>query len=203
MRSILDAFTIFPFAIVLSLALGEAFKLVVSEDGQQFIAWQKLYALASFLLLILPFYQGMNRYLLITYGEQAPAPKPDAVFLVIDGTSFMLESALFFVMSRTLGIDKWQRFYWVVFTLLAVDSAWGATVLMHATPPASEVIKAWLTLNIGTAVFILVFIGCGRYRIGAEQPPLLKLHVLASVGTFAMLVRTIWDYKISWGFYFH
>lgn len=193
-RSILDAFTIFPFAIVLSLALGEAFKLVVSEDGPQFIAWQKLYALASFLLLILPFYQGMNRYLLITYGEQAPTPKPDSVFLIIDGVSFMIESALFFAMSRTLGIDKWQRFYWIVFTLLVVDSAWGSTVWMHATPPASEVIAAWLILNAVTAIFIFLFIIFG--------PCLRKLHVLAALGTFAMLVRTVRDYWISWDFYF-
>jgi hypothetical protein len=195
MRSILDAFTIFPFAIVLALALGEAFKLVVHEDGPQFIAWQKLYALASFLLLILPFYQGMNRYLLITYGEQAPTPKPDAVFLIIDGASFMIESALFFAMSRTLGIDKWRRFYWVVFTLLVVDSVWGATVMMHATSPASEVIARWLKLNVVTAIFILLFIIFGRrFR---------KLHLLAALGTFAMLVRTVCDYRISWDFYFH
>ena len=91
MRSILDAFTIFPFAIVLALALGEAFKLVVSEEGTEFIAWTKLYALAIFLLLIRPFYQGMNRYLLMTYGEQAPTPRPHSVFLIIDGVAFMTE----------------------------------------------------------------------------------------------------------------
>lgn len=67
-KTVLETFTIFPFSIVLALALGEAFKQCVSERENGAIQWDRMLALLTFLLLILPFYQGMNRYLLQTYG---------------------------------------------------------------------------------------------------------------------------------------
>jgi hypothetical protein len=193
-RSILDAFTIFPFAIVLALALAESFKFVMVEEKSRFILWPKLYALASFLLLILPFYQGMNRYLLVTYGEQAELTRPHSVFLIIDGCVFMTQSALFFAMSRTLGVEVWKRFYWVVFTLLMLDSAWGLTVRMHAHSADTPLIPPWMWLNIVTGAFILLLIGYGRL--------LRSPHLPAAIGTLAMLLRTAVDYAISWNYYF-
>lgn len=191
-RSIIDAFTIFPFAIVLALALGEAFKTVITEG--EFIHWNRLYSLASFLLLILPFYQGMNRYLLLTYGVGAKLPTPDPRFLIIDGASFMMESALFFVMSRTLKLEEWWRFYLVVLVLLIIDSAWGWTTLLHASPETVEVTKRWIKLNVGTALSIIILVPIGiRF---------FNKHLSASIMTAAMLLRTILDYFNSWDFYF-
>jgi hypothetical protein len=191
-RSILDAFTIFPFAIVLSLALGEAFKTVISEE--RFIECKKLYALGSFLFLILPFYQGMNRYLLATYGLQAPTGGPPGAFLIGDGAAFMLESALFFVMSRTLSIERWQQFYWVVFALLIVDSAWGLSAMQHAPDKTVEVIKSWIALNVVTDIVILLLVAfCSRFK---------NVQVTSAIATLMMLGRTIIDYRISWDFYF-
>jgi hypothetical protein len=195
-RSILDAFTIFPFAIVLSLALGEAFKTVVSED--HFIYWKKLYALLSFLFLILPFYQGMNRYLLATYGVRATA-LPPAGFLIVDGTAFMFESALFFAMSRTLAIEKWQQFYWLVVALLSVDSLWGLTVPLHANPGTALVIGHWVELNmIALIILLAALVLVSAYDANADT----HVHYLAALGTFGMLVRTVIDYWLSWDFYF-
>jgi len=58
------------FAIVLALALAEAFKQSVSdkveEADHEVIFWRKVPALCSFLLLIIPFYQGMSRYFFVT-----------------------------------------------------------------------------------------------------------------------------------------
>ena len=92
-RSIIDAFSIFPFAIVLALALGEAFKTVVTEE--HFIYWDRLPSLASFLFLILPFYQGMNKYLLLNYAAGAQVPAHYALYVLIDGASFMGEALCF------------------------------------------------------------------------------------------------------------
>lgn len=122
---------------MLALALGEAFKTVVIEG--EFIHWNRLYSLGSFLLLILPFYQGMNRYLLVTYGVGGSLPQPYAPFLIIDGAAFMVESALFFVLSRTLRLEEWQKFYWVVFVLLVFDSLWGITIHLHSNTEANAV----------------------------------------------------------------
>jgi hypothetical protein len=185
-RSILDLFTIFPFSIVLALALVEAFKTVVEEG--KFIHWDRLYSLGSFLLLILPFYQGMNRYLLVTYGDAASLPTPYAPFLV--SAAFMVESALFFVLSRTLRSEEWQHFYWVVFVLLVIDSLWW---FLHAPPEAT--IQSWMILNLVTSIFILLLV-----LLGPRLP--YQPHLPAAIGTAAMLVRTIIDYLISWSFYF-
>ena len=191
-RSILDAFTIFPFAIVLAMALGEAFKHTVPDKDEVFVTWTKLYALAAFLFLILPFYQGMNKYLLVTYGELAKSPRPQAYFLVIDGIAFMIESALFFVMSRTLALANWRHFAWVVFTLLTVDSFWGLTVRLHAGGEA--VIQGWTFLNLVTSICLLILIILG--------PRLRSAHTPAAILAVGMLVRTIVDYMLSWQFYF-
>ena len=158
-RSILDLFTIFPFSIVLALALVEAFKTVVEEG--KFIHWDRLYSLGSFLLLILPFYQGMNRYLLVTYGDAASLPTPYAPFLV--SAAFMVESALFFVLSRTLRSEEWQHFYWVVFVLLVIDSLWW---FLHAPPEAT--IQSWMILNLVTSIFILLLVLLGRGPINLQ-----------------------------------
>jgi nucleoside 2-deoxyribosyltransferase len=194
-RSILDAFTIFPFAIVLALALSEAFKMVISEKTtEKYIEPGKLYALASFLLLILPFYQGMNKYLLITYGEFAEGPKPNSVFLIVDGVAFMLESAIFFAMSRTLGLEHWTRFYWVVFGLLTVDSIWGASVFLHSNDTAATVVEHWTLLNVVTISLLVLLVTLGKN--------IQNKHIPAALGMAGMLVRTIIDYAISWNFYF-
>jgi hypothetical protein len=95
----------------------------------------------------------MNRYLLLTYGEHAALPRPHSIFLIIDGSVFVIQSALFFAMTRTLGVEAWKRFYWVVFTLLMVDSAWGLTVRMHDHTADTPLIPPWMWLNIVTGGF--------------------------------------------------
>lgn len=190
-KTILETFTIFPFSIVLALALGEAFKQYVSDHGS--MQWDRSLALITFLLLILPFYQGMNRYLLQTYGGPAAASNQAAVFLIIDGVAFMAESALFFAMSRNLPNSRWVYFYWIVLALLAVDTIWGISALQHASNCASVAIWSWIRLNAGTCIFLLLLIGVGRKFSDLS---------VASVGAAAMLARTIGDYIISWDFYF-
>jgi hypothetical protein len=195
-RSILDLVTTFPWAIVLVLALGEAFKTVVEEG--KFIHWDRLYSLGSFLLLILPFYQGMNRYLLVAYGDAATLPIPHAPFLV--SAAFMVESALFFVLSRTLRSKEWQHFYWVVLVLLVTDSLWWSispySSAARITLLSGRVfVDNWTILNLVTSIFILVLV-----LLGPRLP--YQPHLPAAIGTAAMLVRTIIDYWVSWSLFF-
>jgi hypothetical protein len=192
-RSIIDAYSIFPFAIVLALALGEAFKTVATEEN--FVYWDRLPSLASFLLLILPFYQGMNKYLLLNYGAGVQAPAHYARFVLIDGASFMGEAALFFVMSRTLAMNHWRRFYSVVTLLLVLDCVWGRSVQSHATPQDAQVIAGWISLNIKTIAGLLIMIGVGCWRPGNDILPM-------AIGPIGMFIRTYFDYVNSWDFYF-
>jgi hypothetical protein len=194
-KSILETFTIFPFSIVLALALGEAFKQYVKDnDGN--IQWDRTLGLITFLLLILPFYQGMNRYLLQTYGVAAAPSHPwPAVRFVLDGAAFLIESAVFFAMSRNLVNNRWRYFYSIVLVLLLVDSCWGLSALAYASPGASVAIESWIKLNVGFSIFLVLLIWLGKKWDWDDL-------AVAVIGAIAMLGRTICDYVISWDFYF-
>ncbi len=195
-KTVLETYTIFPFAIVLALALGEAFKQAVAEHRPGTatggdIQWDRLPALFTFLFLILPFYQGMNRFLLLNYGGE-PASKHhySATGLILDGAAFMIESAVFFAMSRNLANSRWRYLYGIVLFLLLIDSCWGLTVLARTHSPT---VLGWVSLNFVFAVVLAPLIW---------QGPKFSDGVVAIIGTVAMLVRTIIDYWISWNFYF-
>jgi hypothetical protein len=73
-------------AIVLALALGEAFKQCVHDKKvgkEQVVRWHSLPSLVSFLALIIPFFHGMNRGFYLT--NTAPRIQPQANWLMIDG----------------------------------------------------------------------------------------------------------------------
>ncbi len=181
------------FVIVLALALAEAFRQSVSDKVQepehQVIFWPKLPALCSFLLLIIPFYQGMSRYFFVTYADLSKLPEPYSIYLMIDTTFFLAESALFFVMSRTLAMEKWAYFYGTVLALLYVDSIWGLVTSLHGAP-----IGTWSVLNLvfGGAITALLL------RFWATK----NFFVPAFLGLAAMFVRTLLDYYLTWSFYF-
>jgi uncharacterized membrane protein len=198
-KTVLETFTIFPFSIVLALALGEAFKQAVADHrpgattGGE-IQWDRLPALLTFLLLVLPFYQGMNRYLLLTYGgEPAAQHHYSTISLIIDGASFMVESAVFFAMSRNLANSRWQYFYLIVLFLLVVDTLWGLSTHLHPHDQTTPVLKSWMVLNLVFAVIVALLIRFGRGLTDAQT---------AIVGTVAMFIRTVIDYVLSWDFYF-
>jgi len=198
-KTVLETFTIFPFSIVLALALGEALKQCVTErEGTQGfevgdIRWDRVLALVTFLSLILPFYQGMNRYLLHTYGGAA-SQNISAGFLIIDGIAFMAESALFFVMSRNLSENRWRYFYQTVLALLLVDSGWGFSAIQHANDQGVSTIWKWIALNVVTSILLFVMIKYGKQ--------FLDQHRIAILGACGMIARTVVDYFISWDFYF-
>jgi hypothetical protein len=129
------------YTIVLALALSEAFKEFVAGDKDIF--WNRFWALVGVLLLVFPFFHGMSRYLYTTYLAPGTAPPNFAPFLMTDGIAFMLMSACFFVMSRSLSPDRWQRYYAALAFLLIVDSNWIAFAMWRGAP-----VKTWLILNV-------------------------------------------------------
>lgn len=142
------------FTVVMGLALGESFKQFVAEravsEDDRTIHWDRFPALLSFLFLILPFFQGMSRYLYVTYGDVYKMPRPYSAFLMFDGIVFISEAALFFVVSRALSGAQWRRYYLCVLTLLLIDTVWiMASTYLHSSP-----IERWMFLNMGFAVVI-------------------------------------------------
>ena len=198
-KTVLETFTIFPFSIVLALALGEAFKQAVAEHRPGTttggdIQWDRLPALLTFLVLMLPFYQGMNRYLLLTYGGMpASQHQYSTVALIIDGVAFMVESAVFFAMSRNLANSRWRYFYFIVLFLLLADTLWGLSTHLHPINNTAPVLQNWMTLNLIFSVVVVLLIAFGQRLSDAKT---------AIIGTLIMFARTVFDYWISWDFYF-
>lgn len=189
-KDVIDAVSFFQraFTIVLALALGEAFKQFVTDKEEKGMQWDRLPALLTFLFMVFPFFHGMNRYFFRTYLNPTPS-KSYAVYLLFDGIMFMTESALFFVMSRSLAGIQWRRYFIALLLLLAVDTGWGSVELSQ-TPD----ITYWLTLNIALAVILGIVMS---YFWSKENPAVPS--VVAAVATFT---TTAISYFLSWNFYF-
>lgn len=191
------------FTIVLALAFGESFKQFVAESplpppggspsglGPPAIHWDRIGPLLILLLFLLPFFQGMNRYFFVTYGDASALPRPYAVSLIVDGLFFSLEAALFFVMSRSLSPQRWRRFFASVLALLTADSLWAwIAIAWHNSP-----VEPWLILNVISGIATLVLLGLCRSE--KELRPFVT-----AIAVVAALVRTVVDYNAMWSFYF-
>jgi hypothetical protein len=180
------------YTIVLALAIGEAFKQFVAdahrEPQKRRIHWNQLLALVAFLVLVIPFFQGMSRHFYVTYFQE-PFPSPYSVWLFVDCIAFTIEGSLFFVLSRSLPAVQWKRFYTTVILLLALDGTWGLIVHGHN----AETIQAWLILDgVFLVVFGLVLLTCWKRNE----------FVGATIGMLIAIIRTVLDYTWLWQFYF-
>jgi len=186
------------YTIILALAIGEAFKQFVVDRGQKpeerHVQWDRLPALLSFLLLVVPFYHGILRYFFDAYG-QPPLPTPYWVWLSLDCFAFAVEAILFFVLSRSLSFLQWRTFYGTVIILLAFDFLW-VLVVWVAHPPT---IVSWLYLDIvallGISIVFLVFRGRSLDTTGWRSKQAILPVVL-------LLLRTGMDYRWNHSFYF-
>jgi hypothetical protein len=182
------------FSIILALALAEAFKQSVNdkavEQQHSVIFWDRMPALLSFLLLIVPFYQGMNRYFFITYADLGKIPQPYSIYLMIDGVALMAESALFFVMSRALALPQWRRFYWTVIALICVDLVWCIIGMSRDAPGTTK----WFILDGASLIAFGIFMR-GFHKTKEFRLPSRK-------GLCVMAIRATADYAWIWDFYF-
>jgi len=180
------------FAVVLALAIGEAFKQFVSDKAEKpedsHIHWNRIWALVAFVLLVVPFSHGMARYFFETYQEAA-RPKPYARFLLVDTAVFTVEAILFFVLSRALPQTQWRRFYNTVIILLILDILWGSfTASTHAPR-----MWTWVIVNLCTVPLLAYFLHYYRARDSTT----------GMIACMAIIVcRTIADYALSFSFYF-
>ena len=101
------------FAIVLALAIGEAFRQFVSDGGETGnfkIRRDRIWALVGFVVLVVPFFHGMARYFFDVY---LTPPRPDhyGIFLLFDTFVFTVEAVIFFILARSLDPKDDRRFY--------------------------------------------------------------------------------------------
>jgi hypothetical protein len=180
------------FTVVLALALSEAFKQAIADKASKpndpIVHWDRLPALLGFLLLIFPFFHGMNRHIFRAYLDVKSVPDFYSGFLMIDGIVFMLESAVFFVMSRALSPGQWRNFYWCVLTLMAIDTIWAILAQLRGAP-----VVPWIELNIALAVTFAAVLLFFRER-ESIIPPIISAATI--------LVTTTVSYMLMWEFYF-
>jgi hypothetical protein len=197
------------FSVVLALALGEAFKQFVTDriagEGPYqepkpdfpIILWTRLPALLSFLFLIWPFFQGMNRYFYATY-QNGSMPQPYSLYLTVDGILFTVEAALFFVMSRAMPLAKWKLFYLCTLCLLVIDSVWGGTTLTHTNE-----VSPWLVLNIISIPVLSTILWMLTRITKAIEITRSKVRYFIVFGMPVLVAtRTVIDYWKMWPFYF-
>lgn len=181
------------YAVILALALCETFKQFVRDDsgeagGRGKLHWDRLPALIVVVVLIVPFFHGMQRYFHEVYLT-GTLPSSYGAFILVDTAIFMLEGILFFVLARSLRADRWRMFYRCVLILLSIDIAWGTFVACaHSVP-----IWSWVLVNLGCNVVLILLMKFWRKPIVTKAS-----WIFAAV----LILRTIVDYGASWRFYF-
>jgi hypothetical protein len=180
------------FAIVLALAIGEAFKQFISDKAEKpedrYIHFDRIWGLITFVVLVVPFFHGMVRYFFETYQEAA-RPKPYTRHLFIDSIVFTFESFLFFVLSRSLPSVQWRRFYWTVFLLLVVDIVWGS----FGAYTHEKILWSWVYVNIGAALLV-------GFALWFWRDPKSLTSVIVCM--LILIARTVLDYSLCWNYYF-
>lgn len=188
------------YSFLVSFALTQAtYQLVTTlsagAETAQVVGYMILYA--SFLLTIVPFYQGMNRFLYATHVVR-PLEKPSSRSspLLLDIYVFVIMSGLLFAMGRFLG--NASTFFYIWSSLLALDVVWSLVVWqvqdsrkpLWALNNLKWLAAAWVYWAV---VYVFSKTSC------SSKDAVLWLQygfVGFEVG------RTFYDYKINWSFYF-
>ncbi|MCK1392812.1 hypothetical protein [Bradyrhizobium sp. 1] len=180
------------FTVVLALALSEAFKQAIADKAtkpdEQIVYWERLPTLLGFLLLIFPFFHGMSRHIFRAYLDVKSVPAFYSSFLMIDGVVFMLESAIFFVMSRALSPGQWKSFYWCVLALMVIDTLWAISAYFRGAP-----VVPWIELNLVLASICLLVLFFFRVSKSIVPPIIIAVTILGT---------TTVSYIQMWEFYF-
>jgi hypothetical protein len=134
--------------------VAEAFNQAIKENKPReempattLVRWfdcfhhSRVVSLVVFLLMIVPFFQGNQKYLYLQYIEPLHSPHPpksiSASWLNFDCMVFSIEAGLFFLMARSLSAQRWQQFYAAIIVLLSLDLVWAAIEkLRHSAVPS-------------------------------------------------------------------
>ena len=182
------------YTVILGLALGEAFKQVVSENKdvlQRKVDWSKLPNLVSLMALIIPFLHGLNRYFFevyIAHNDVYIAHNHGyGIYLLVDCIAFTIEGGLFFLLARSLSRAESTRFYFTVAILLCIDIVWGSFIWHFHTPS----VKPWVIVNLIFGSLMIIILVLLRERAYCQ-----------AMCVVLVISRSVCDYIFSWTFYF-
>jgi len=188
------------YTIVLALAIAEAFNQAIKENKPEaekhattFVNWfdcihyTRFISLIVFLLLVMPFFQGNQKYLYLQYIEPLYKPHPpksiSAMWLNFDCLVFSVEAGLFFVMSRSLSARRWQQFYATITLLFVIDFIW---VLIEKSRGAA-VPPEWLWFDVIAAGILATIIAVDWFFVPYERGKELNLYCYIGISIVAIL----------------
>lgn len=172
------------YSVVIALSVTEAIKSIFDIEVYKNTYGINLELLPTFIIFIItliPFYQGANKYL----SEILKDKNHKASFgRIIDFVFFFSESLFFYWIA--LLINEKILFFQIMIILLILDVLWLFTVLCFNKDLFSK-IKWWCILNF-ILVFLLLSLFCMNYY---------NIHVLLLI----FIIRTSCDYFCTWKFY--
>ncbi len=187
------------YTVVISLAITVTLKNLFEDvlgygttSGNGVLDFPKYYGhllrFISFIVTVVPFFHGANRYLDETYVTGESGARRYA--LLIDFIAFFLEGLGIFVLAMYARIDN--NFYVVLGVVLLFDILWVLSTYITATGNKPK-IKWWAVVNIGTvsAVFIVLWSSLCPGDV-------VKSWILVLICT----LRTALDYILVWPLYY-
>lgn len=177
------------YTIVLSLAVVQAVNGIIEVNTTNLnitFNFANLPQFFSFIVILIPFYQGANRYLDDTYICKKNHVSPFAG--LIDFLFFFIEALVFYFMA--LSIFKPKAFYIGVLVVLLIDVIWLMFVYC-ANKEIFQKIKYWLTINVITFTILIIVLIC----------PLMGNYIKNWLSMALLIIRTLVDYWLVWSFY--
>ncbi len=179
------------YAVIIALAIGRTVQEVFSGSN-----WSEMIesfhrtapALLSFFLIVVPFYQGMNRHLDVTYTEKST--DYSKIGLLLDFFFFCIIASLLFLFASFLKLGK--ESFIVLGIALAVDIFWALMSHLinyrHRRPSTIS----WAAVNFLTLIAgIFIYVYDGNISINV----MWVLFIL-------LLTRTVADYILMQSYYF-
>jgi hypothetical protein len=175
-------------AIALSLAVDRLLPVSALEARARGVALT-----IALLVTLVPFYHGALRHLDEQYGHRTDGAAHQFSVLV-DFVVLFLESFVFLALA--VSIARPAAFAGFFVALLALDVAWAyLTTRYLVAEPEQPAQQTWLVLNLACASVLLVVLVV-LYGDAWQSPT-----VLASVVCVTAILRTAFDYGLSWRFY--
>jgi len=182
------------YAVIVALAISISIQnLLLNKTDNSFVITTSIFsylpAFLSFIVILVPFYHGMNRHLDKCYVERTSEDTIRGA-LLFDFIVFFFEASILFAVASSIRAGL-QSFY-LLGTLLVADMAWVIVSHWIHYRKYSPTILWWAGWNFLAIVISLFIVLLEAYP---ESSKMWLLFVVA-------LSRSVADYWSCWEFYF-
>ena len=188
------------YSFLISFGLTQATARLVDEwksEGRNLHLLGAVILYFSLLVTIVPFYQGMNRFLFTTHVVR-PLERPGfrSSPMLLDIYAFLIMSCLLFAMGRFLSSPT--EFFYLWTALLLIDILW-SLIVWRVQKSARPI---WVANNAIWLVAAWAYWGVVHATYLPSLVPGVPQLMLPYGFVLFEIARTVADYKINWPFYF-